>query len=121
MKKCSEASGRDTASKNFLKMLKFQALRYNLKIGSQMESYRAGFSFYKYHFGIYKGNESEPHVPLLLPNWPFLSFRNPNFIYRNGFPSKHSTNPYAPMGPSWSPFKSKENSPSFDVPVAALS
>lgn len=71
MKKYSEASGRDKAVK-VEKSLKFQAIRYNLKIGSQMESYRAGFSFYKYHFGIYKGNESEPHVPLFLPSWPIF-------------------------------------------------
>lgn len=35
----------------------------------------------------------------------FLSFRNPDFTHRNGFRSQPSTKPYAPMGPSWSPFK----------------
>lgn len=81
-------------------------------------SHRVGSSVYKHHFGSYHKSKSEPHGPLALPSWPVSELwkRNPNFTYRGGFPSKPSTDPLAPVGHSWSPFKPGDL-PRFEAPA----
>ena len=67
----SEATARDAADRKSREGSSFRLLNAASEDWLVLRRrVRAGFPFYKYHFGSHRENESEPHVPLFLPNWP---------------------------------------------------